>query len=67
MITRIKDEGGSYRVTILAGEGVIEERVTADIKQAFAWQAHVQTTGSFPPDPVVKHEPEVVKSKGKKK
>jgi hypothetical protein len=69
MITRVRETDGGYKVTILTAEGVMAEKTTPSLAEAFGWQAHIQIHGGFPllePEaPAPAHAPEVVKAKGK--
>lgn len=61
MLTRVREVEGGYRVTLLNLDGDVAYRETANLAEAFAWQA----AGGFPDE--VSAEPEPVKTRGRRK
>jgi len=57
MLTRIRETEDGYKVTIFKAEGIIAERETGSLSEAFGLQAHVQQHGHFPASP--RHDPEI--------
>ncbi len=49
MLTKVRECEGGYKVTLYTAKGEVESRITDDLAQAFAWQAHASVHGKLPP------------------
>ena len=48
MLTRVREDGDGYKVTVFDATRVIEARDTKDLVEAFAMQKAVQDSGKWP-------------------